>query len=82
MPLERARRASTTHQHDYMGAYVGDLGHVVDMDAIRGAKIALGVDPLGGAGVHYWAMIAERYKLPLTVISEVVDPTFSFMTVD
>ena len=82
MPLERARRASTTHQHDYMSAYVGDLGHVVDMDAIRGAKIDLGVDPLGGAGVHYWAMIGERYKLPLTITSEVVDPTFSFMTVD
>ena len=82
VPLERARRASTTHQHDYMSAYVGDLGHVVDMDAIRGAKIALGVDPLGGAGVHYWALIGERYKLPLTITSEVVDPTFSFMTVD
>jgi phosphoglucomutase len=82
VPLERARRASTTHQHDYMSAYVGDLGHVVDMDAIRGAKIALGVDPLGGAGVHYWAMLGERYKLPLTITSEVVDPTFSFMTVD
>jgi len=82
VPLERARRASTTHQHDYMSAYVGDLGHVVDMDAIRGAKIALGVDPLGGAGGHYWAMLGERYKLPLTITSEVVDPTFSFMTVD
>ena len=82
IPLERARRASTTHPHDYMSAYVGDLGHVIDMDAIRGAKIDLGVDPLGGAGVHYWAMIGERYKLPLTITSEVVDPTFSFMTVD
>jgi phosphoglucomutase len=80
--FERARRASTTHPHDYMSAYVGDLGHVIDMDAIRGAKIDLGVDPLGGAGVHYWAMIGERYKLPLTITSEVVDPTFSFMTVD
>jgi phosphoglucomutase len=82
IPLERARRASTTHRHDYMSAYVGDLGHVIDMEAIRGAKIDLGVDPLGGAGVHYWAMIGERYKLPLTITSEVVDPTFSFMTVD
>jgi phosphoglucomutase len=82
IPVERARRASTTHQHDYMSAYVGDLGHVIDMDAIRGAKIDLGVDPLGGAGVHYWAMIGERYKLPLIITSEVVDPTFSFMTVD
>ena len=82
IPLERARRASTTHRHDYMSAYVGDLGHAIDMDAIRGAKIALGVDPLGGAGVHYWALIGERYKLPLTITSEVVDPTFSFMSVD
>jgi phosphoglucomutase len=82
IPVERARRASTTHRHDYMSAYVGDLGHAIDMDAIRGAKIALGVDPLGGAGVHYWALIGERYKLPLTITSEVVDPTFSFMSVD
>src|SRR5437867_1527734 len=82
IPLERARRASTTHRHDYMSAYVGDLGHVIDMDAIRDARTDLGVDPLGGAGVHYWAMIGERYKLPLTITSEVVDPTFSFMTVD
>jgi phosphoglucomutase len=82
IPLERARRASTTHRHDYMSAYVGDLGHAIDMDAIRGAKIALGVDPLGGAGVHYWPLIGERYKLPLTITSEVVDPTFSFMSVD
>jgi phosphoglucomutase len=82
IPLERARRASTTHRHDYMSAYVGDLGHAIDMDAIRGARIALGVDPLGGAGVHYWALIGERYKLPLTITSEVVDPTFSFMSVD
>ncbi len=81
-PLERARRAPTTHHHDYMDAYIGDLGHVVDMDVLRGAGIKLGVDPLGGAGVHYWAMIGERYKLPLTVTSDVVDPTFSFMTVD
>jgi phosphoglucomutase len=82
IPLERARRAPTTHQHDYMDAYIGDLGHVVDMDVIRGASIKLGVDPLGGAGVHYWPMIGERYKLPLTITSDVVDPTFSFMTVD
>jgi phosphoglucomutase len=82
IPVERARRASTTHRHDYMSAYVGDLGHVIDMDAIREATIDLGVDPLGGAGVHYWARIGERYKLALTITSEVVDPTFSFMTVD
>ncbi|HEX9418889.1 MAG TPA: phosphoglucomutase (alpha-D-glucose-1,6-bisphosphate-dependent) [Methylomirabilota bacterium] len=81
-PLERARRAPTTHEHDYMDAYIGDLGHVVDMDVLRGADIKLGVDPLGGAGVHYWARIGERYKLPLTITSDAVDPTFGFMTVD
>jgi phosphoglucomutase len=82
IPLEKALRASATHRHDYLEAYVGDLGHVLDMDAIRGAKISLGVDPLGGAGVHYWEPIAERYGLNLTVVNEAVDPTFSFMTVD
>jgi len=82
IPFERARRASTTHRHDYMGAYVADLGSVVDLDVVRGARITLGVDPLGGAGVHYWPMIGERCKIPLTVVSDVVDPTFRFMTVD
>jgi phosphoglucomutase len=82
MPFERARRAATTHRHDFLNAYVGDLAGVLDMDAIRGAKISLGVDPLGGAGVHYWAPIAERYGLNLTVVNDVVDPTFRFMTVD
>ncbi len=81
-PYERALRASTTHQHDYLNAYVNDLGTVIDMDAIRDARICLGVDPLGGAGVHYWAPIAERYGLDLTVVNQVVDPTFRFMTVD
>ena len=82
IPYERALRAPTTHRHDYLHAYVGDLGTVVDMDAIRGAGLRLGVDPLGGAGVHYWAPIAERYHLDLTVVSDVVDQTFRFMTVD
>lgn len=82
IPLERATRAATTHRHDYMDAYIGDLGAVIDFDAIRGAQLKLGVDPLGGAGVFYWAMIAERYKVALTVVSEDVDPTFRFMTVD
>ncbi len=80
--LERALRAPTTHRHDYLEAYVADLGNVIDMDAIRDAKIGMGVDPLGGAGVHYWGPIAERYKLNLTVVNEAVDPTFRFMTVD
>jgi phosphoglucomutase len=80
--VEQALRAATTHRHDYLNAYVNDLGSVIDMEAIRGASIRLGVDPLGGAGVHYWAPIAQRYGLDLTVVSETVDPTFGFMTVD
>jgi phosphoglucomutase len=82
IPFDRALRASTTHRHDYLNAYVSDLGQVLDMEAIRGAKISLGVDPLGGAGVHYWGPIAERYRLNLTVVNDAVDPTFRFMTVD
>ncbi|HEV7606715.1 MAG TPA: phosphoglucomutase (alpha-D-glucose-1,6-bisphosphate-dependent) [Steroidobacteraceae bacterium] len=82
MSLASARAASTTHQHDYLHTYVADLGNVIDMDAIRGANIRMGVDPLGGAGVHYWAAIADKYKLNLTVVNEAVDATFRFMTVD
>jgi phosphoglucomutase len=82
MPFNRAKRAATTHRHDYLNAYVSDLDNVIDMDAIRGANIRVGVDPLGGAGVHYWAPIAERYGLDLTVVNDVVDPTFRFMTAD
>ena len=82
IPFETAKRAATTHRHDYMGAYIGDLAAVIDLDAIRGGHLTLGVDPLGGAGVRYWGMIADRYKIPLTVVSDVVDPTFRFMTVD
>jgi phosphoglucomutase len=81
-PVEKAFSASTTHRHDYLNAYISDLGNMINMDTIRGAKISLGVDPLGGAGVHYWALIAERYGLNLTVVNEAVDPTFRFMTVD
>ena len=80
--FEQAQRAATTHRHDFLNAYVSDLGSVLDMDAIHGANISMGVDPLGGAGVHYWGPIAERYGLNLTVVNEVVDPTFRFMTVD
>jgi phosphoglucomutase len=82
VPYEKALKSSTTHRHDYLNNYVADLGNVIDMVAIRDSKVRLGVDPLGGAGVHYWAPIAERYGLDLTVVSDVVDPTFSFMTVD
>jgi phosphoglucomutase len=80
--VEQALRSPGTHRHDYLSAYVGDLDHVIDLDAIRAAGIRLGVDPLGGAGVHYWAPIAERYRLDLTVVSDEVDPTFRFMSVD
>ena len=82
MPFEKALRAGTTHRHNFLDEYVSDLCNVIDMDIIRGAKISIGVDPLGGAGVHYWAPIAERYGLNLTVVNDVVDPTFRFMTVD
>jgi len=77
-----ARRAATTHAHDYLEDYVGDLGAMLDMDLIRDSKIRMGVDPLGGAGVHYWPRIAERYRLDLTVVNTEVDPTFRFMTLD
>jgi len=82
IPFEKALRAPTTHRHDYLNTYIADLANVIDMDAIRGAKISMGVDPLGGAGVHYWGPIAERYGLNLTVVNQAVDPTFRFMTVD
>jgi phosphoglucomutase len=78
----KALVAATTHRHDYLNTYVADLGSVIDMDAIRDAKIRMGVDPLGGAGVHYWAAIAEHYKLDLTVVSETVDSRFASMTLD
>jgi phosphoglucomutase len=82
IPFEKALRTSTTHRHDFLSAYISDLANVLDMDSIRGAKVNIGVDPLGGAGVHYWGPIAERYGLNLKVVNEVVDPTFRFMTVD
>ena len=82
MPLGKALKASTTHPYDYLNTYIADLGHVVDMDVIRNSNIRMGVDPLGGAGVHYWEPIAEHYKLNLTVVDKAVDPTFRFMTVD
>ena len=82
MPHAEALRAATTHRHDFLNAYVADLGKVIDMDVIREAGVRMGVDPLGGAGVHYWGAMAERYCLDLTVISEVVDPTFAFMPLD
>jgi phosphoglucomutase len=80
--FEQALRSSTTHRYDYLHTYIGDLESVVDLAAIRNAKISLGVDPLGGAGIDYWPVIAEKYDLNLTVVNKTVDPTFRFMTVD
>ncbi len=82
IPFAQALRASTTHRYDYLNAYVSDLDSVINMNAIRDANINMGVDPLGGAGVHYWTAIAQRYSLDLTVVNKVIDPTFRFMTVD
>jgi phosphoglucomutase len=82
IPFERACRAATTRRHDFRGTYIDDLPRVVDMDTLGHSGLKLGVDPMGGAGVHYWGRIAERFGVPITVVSEVVDPTFRFMSVD
>jgi len=81
-PFGEALRSSNTHSHDFVSEYVADLIHAIDLDVIRDSGLKLGVDPLGGAGVHYWAPIAERYRLNLTVVNKEVDPTFRFMTLD
>ncbi len=78
----KALTAATTHRHDYLNTYIKDLKNVIDMNLIRDSKISIGVDPLGGAGVHYWEPISDFYKLNMTVVNKIVDPTFSFMTVD
>jgi phosphoglucomutase len=80
--LDRALKASTTHDYDFIDSYAKELDQVVDMEAIRSAGVRIGVDPLGGAGVHYWAVIAERYRLAMEVVNDAVDPTFRFMTLD
>jgi len=82
VPFERALKAPTTRTHDFVTPYVEDLGQAVDMDAIRGAGLRLGADPLGGSAVDFWGPIAEKYQLALEVVNPVVDPTFSFMTLD
>jgi phosphoglucomutase len=82
IPYDRARKSSCVHRYDYVTPYVADLANVVDMEAIRGSGVKIGIDPLGGAGVHYWQPIIERYGLAATIVSDVVDPTFRFMTVD
>src|SRR5439155_8418780 len=79
--VRRAPNAQV-RRHDYVTAYVDDLGAVIDLDAIRGAALRLGVDPLGGASIHYWQAIAERHRLDLTITSEQIDPTFRFVPVD
>lgn len=80
--LDKAMVAPTTHRYDYLHRYVDGLDQLIDMAAIRGENIRMAVDPLGGAGVHYWSRIAERYKLDLTVLNEAIDPTFRFVTAD
>jgi phosphoglucomutase len=82
VPYERALKSPTLHQHDYISAYVGDLGNVVDMEKIRSAGVQVGIDPLGGAAVHYWPAVIEKYGIKATVVSDLVDPTFRFMTAD
>jgi phosphoglucomutase len=82
VPFASALKVATTHQRDYVQPYVNDLRNVIDMEAIRSAGLKLGVDPLGGAAVHYWEPIREVYQLDLTVVNDKLDPTFSFMTVD
>ena len=82
VPFEKAFKAATTRQEDYILPYVQDLRNVIDMEIIREAGLVLGVDPLGGAAVHYWEPINRVYKLNITVVNPKVDPTFSFMTVD
>ena len=82
IPYPRAAAAATTHRHDYVAAYAGDLAAVVDLDLVRDARVRIGVDPLGGAGVGYWQAIAERHGLDITIVNDAIDPTFRFMSVD
>jgi len=82
IPYDQARNADSTGFYDFTASYVGDLENVLDIDAIRGAGVKIGADPLGGASVAYWGAIAERLHLDLTVVNERVDPQWSFMTLD
>ncbi|MEO8123434.1 MAG: hypothetical protein ABI633_05240 [Burkholderiales bacterium] len=82
VPQKRARHADGIAEYDFLGAYIADLANAVDFETICAVDVNMGVDPLGGAGVHYWAPIADRYKLDLSVVSENVDPRFAFMSVD
>jgi phosphoglucomutase len=82
VPYERARKVSTTHLRDYIRPYVADLGNTVDMALIKSAGVKIGIDPLGGAAVHYWAPLIEHYGINATIVNDAVDPTFRFMTAD
>jgi phosphoglucomutase len=82
MAYAQARKAACLHDHDYVTPYVADLGNVVDLDLVRTAGVRIGIDPLGGAAVHYWQPIIERYGIDASVVNPAVDPTFRFMTVD
>jgi phosphoglucomutase len=82
IPYTKALAASTTHRHDYITAYVNDLGSVIDFDVLSNTTLKLAVDPLGGAGVHYWPRIAEKYLPSLQILNLYTDPTFRFMTTD
>ncbi len=82
LPYAQARAASTTHAFDFTTPYIAGLADVIDLEAIRGADLKIGVDPMGGAGIGIWKPFAERYDIPVTLVNEAIDPTFSFMTLD
>ena len=82
IPFDRALQSSTVHRYDFVTPYVTDLSGILDMEILAGSGIRMGVNPLGGAGVHYWSRIADHYRLDLTVVNPIVDPTFRFMTLD
>jgi phosphoglucomutase len=82
IPYERARNSAWIHRYDYVSAYVDDLAQVVDMEAIRSSGVKIGIDPLGGASVHFWQPIIDRYGIAATIVNDAVDPTFRFMTAD
>ena len=82
IPWERARQATTVHRFDYLNRYVGDLRNVIDMEMLRGSRIQVGVDPLGGASLRYWDAVGQQYGLQLNIVNRDADPTFRFMTVD
>jgi phosphoglucomutase len=82
IPYERALKSTHVRRHDYVTPYVSDLANIIDMETIRASGVAIGIDPLGGAGVHFWAPIIDCYKISATVVNDIVDPTFRFMTDD